>query len=139
MKSLNLKSLLLAMTAALFVFSSCKKNNEDVPPPAAPTIEGTWVGKYGSGNNTPATYYSFTISKDGTMTVTDDANKPTKSAGTWKLEGETFIGQYQHLAGNLLLKYNVVAKYKATEKRMDGSWGLGTTDADDGTFFLDKQ
>ena len=134
----SLQSIAALFLTASILFTSCKKDKDQVPPPAN-TIEGTWVGKVGSGNNTPASYYSFIISKDGTMKVTDDSNNPNKGTGTWTMDGDTFKGQYQNQFGNLILKYNVVAKFKAAEKRMDGSWGTGTTDADDGTFFLDKQ
>lgn len=141
MKALNAKTFFLSALAAVLLFSSCSKDNDavDAPaPPPPPTIEGTWVGKKGSAHLPPGTYYNFVINKDGTMTATDDPNIPNKSAGTWTLEGETFKGKYQHLIGNILLKYVVVAKYKAAEKRMDGNWGIGT-DADAGAFYLDKQ
>lgn len=136
MKSLNLKSLFLALTVALFVFSSCKKDKDATPAP--PTIEGTWVGKYGAGNNPPSNYFSFIISNDGTMKVkSDDPNKEYNGTGTWTISGETFTAVYQY-AGQIW-KWNVAAKVNIAAGTMDGSYGDGETTADNGTYTMTRQ
>jgi hypothetical protein len=136
MKSLNLKSLFLAMTAALLVFSSCKKDKDDAPAPA-PTIEGTWVGKYGPGNNVPTNYFSFIINKDGTMKVKSDGNTEYTGTGTWKLTGDTFTAVYQYSGQNM--KWNVAAKTNIAAGTMEGSYGDGEVVADNGTYTMTRQ
>lgn len=137
MKVLNVKSLFLTMATALFLFSSCKKSKDDAPAPQ-PTIEGTWVGKYGPGNNALANYFSFIINKDGTMKVkSDDPNKEYTGTGTWKMTGDTFTGVYQYAGQNM--KWNVAAKTNIAAGTMDGSYGDGEITADNGTYSMNRQ
>ena len=55
--------LLLAAVSMMMIFSSCKK--DEVDPPVYP-VEGLWVGKYGSGTDTPNSGFSrWSSSKPG--------------------------------------------------------------------------
>ena len=136
MKSLNLKSLFLALAVVLFTFSSCKKDKNEVPP--TPTIEGTWAGKYGAGNSVPSIFFSFVINKDGTLKVkSDDPNKEFNGTGTWKMNGEIFTGVYQYTGQNM--KWNVAAKVNIAAGTMEGSYGDGETIADNGSYSMTRQ
>ncbi|MEJ7625374.1 MAG: hypothetical protein WKF35_00810 [Ferruginibacter sp.] len=136
MKTFNVKTFFLTVITSLFLFSSCKKNNEEILV-AQPTIEGTWAGKYGAGNNVPDNYFSFIINKDGTLKVKTDASKEPNGTGTWKMDGGTFTAIYQYTG--LAIKYNVAAKTDIAKGTMDGSYGIGEVSADDGTYFMTRQ
>jgi len=137
MKKLNVRSLFFIAALALFTFSSCKKNKEDIAPPAL-TAAGVWTGLYGSGNNVPASYFSFIINDNGTMQVkSGDVNNPALGIGTWKITDGIFTGVYYY---NLdpSFKYNVSAKIDLVKNTMEGSWGIGETVADKGTFTMTR-
>ncbi|RYY44475.1 MAG: hypothetical protein EOO06_18060 [Chitinophagaceae bacterium] len=131
MKALNLKSLIGLFMLTVVVFTSCKK---DDPAPKDP-IEGSWIGKYGSGNNPPAELFSFYIYGKGTWQVRDENKKPIGS-GTWKIEDGVFYGVYTYDGGDT---YNVAAKYDAVAHTMSGSWGEGESGTGDGEFYLNKE
>jgi len=134
MKSLNLKQILGILFMAAIAFTACSKK-DSIPAPQ-PTIEGSWLGKYGNGNNAPVTFYSFNLLKGGVLEVRAQDNT-VKGSGTWELNGEIFTAKYQYNVG--FAKYNMAAKYDANAKTLTGSWVSGDTVADDGEFFLNKQ
>lgn len=137
MKTLNLRSLFFIAAMALFTFSSCKKNKDEITP-AAPTAAGVWAGKYGVGNDVPVSYFSFIINDNGTMQVkSGEVNNPSLGTGTWKITDGIFTGVYFY-NGYPSDKYNVSAKINLVNNTMEGSWGSGETDADDGTFTMTR-
>ena len=135
MKSLNLKSFAVILFVALCTFVSCSKKKDDVPP--APTMAGKWVGKWGNGNETPNTYFSFTINANGTLTV-EEGNPLDFGTGTWTLEGDTFKAVYEY-NDNPGEKLNVAAKVNQARTEIEGEWGVGAVNQGDGTFFMVKQ
>ncbi|MBC7850332.1 MAG: hypothetical protein H7Y31_11380 [Chitinophagaceae bacterium] len=137
MKSLSLTIMAIAVLFAATTFVSCKKETTPaVIPPVANTIEGSWKGKYGTGNEAPDEYFAFTIAKNGELSVfSGNENAPTSAKGTWTLEDNVLKGKYKY--GNLFIEYTFAAKYDAEAKTLNGSWGIG--DKESGTFSLDKK
>ena len=131
MKTSKLKSIFTFLLFAAVVFTSCKK---DDPSPQDPIV-GSWIGKYGSGNSEPSTFYSFNIMANGSWQVRLE-DKTTIGSGTWKLEDGTFYGVYTYELGGT---YNVAGKYDAGAGTITGSWGEGETGTGDGEFFLNKE
>jgi hypothetical protein len=138
MKSLNIKTLITVCLMATTTLISCKKDEKIEPQQPAPvvkTIEGSWIGKYGSGNSEPNTFFAFNIKADGVLEIKNEDNEVT-GTGTWKLEEGTFTGTYKYTG--LFIKYNVAAKYESEAGTLTGSWGLGD-DTGSGEFYLNKQ
>lgn len=133
MKTLSLKAILLVLFFTAFATTSCKKDKVQAPQPV---IEGSWLGKYGSGNNTPNTFYSFNILPNGVLQIKAPNNGIT-GTGTWKLDGVNFKGVYTYSNSNET--YNLAAKFDENAKTITGSWGEGDVSAGDGEFYLNKQ
>ncbi|HEU4471436.1 MAG TPA: hypothetical protein VFR58_10145 [Flavisolibacter sp.] len=134
MKTLNLKSTVLFLLASSLFFVSCKKDKDE---PAPATIDGTWEGKYGSGNDEPTAFFGFVIKNDGTFLVSDEQGSPASGTGTWTMTGNTFKGTYSYTAFPII-KYSVEASFNAAEGKLQGSWGIGAT-PDDGSFVMTKK
>ena len=132
MKTSQLQSFFAFLLLAAVAFTSCKK---DDPAPQDPII-GSWIGKYGTGNSTPLTFYSFNILPNGILQVRD-FNKAVIGTGKWKLEEQTFYGVYTYQDGGDT--YNLAAKYEVADGTIIGSWGEGETDAGAGEFYLNKE
>ncbi len=129
MKTSQLKTIFAMLVMAAFIFTSCKKDN---PSPKHP-IAGNWVGKYGSGNETPSTFFKIQILDNGTLKIKNEENVVTGS-GTWELNELNFTAVYSYEPGNHL---NLAAKY--SEATLSGSWGFGVANPADGDFFLEKE
>jgi hypothetical protein len=132
MKTLNLKSFLAILCIAAISFAACSKKKDDVAPPAP--MEGTWIGKWGFGNDAPTEYFSFIISGDGTMIVKEGSEEtPNLGKGTWTLNENTFTAVYAYdIMPNAT--NNIAAKLNDTQTEISGSWGDG-----EGTFIMTKQ
>lgn len=134
MKTVNLKSFVIVLFAALCTLASCSKKKDDVSP--APTMEGKWVGKWGFGNN-PTTYFSFTINSNGTLIV-EEGNPIDPGTGTWTLNGDTFKAIYSY-NDSPSDKLNVAAKVNPARTEIEGEWGSGEVNQGGGTFYMVKQ
>ncbi len=140
MKSFNIKPALVVIALGTATLVSCKKENPVVPEQPAPvvkTIEGSWTGKYGGGNNTPDSYFAFNIKPEGLLEVKNEQGAIT-GTGSWELtDEETFEATYSY-TNNLIVTYSLTAKYNKEAGTINGSWspniGLGG-----GDFYLNKQ
>lgn len=121
------KFLIVALLASAAIFSSCKKNSDNVNHHP---LEGQWIGTYGFGNDVPAVYYSFDIKSDGTI---DELNQygNSKGGGTWSLNGNSFAATYQWKAP-MNTVYSVVGTYDAAQGKITGTWGYGTNTTNGG-------
>jgi hypothetical protein len=138
MKALNIKTLIAVCLMATTTMISCKKDDKIEPQQPAPvvkTIEGSWIGKYGSGNSEPDEFFAFNIKPNGVLEVKNENNVVTGS-GTWKLEDGVFTGTYKY--EGFAVKYNVASKYDEEAGTLTGSWGIGN-DTGSGEFYLNKQ
>ena len=107
MKTINFRTMIIAAIASLLFFSACKKDNPAPPAPAAKTIAGEWEGKYGTGVNTPVSYWNFKVNKDGTINLKTKADGPYNGNGTWTLTDNVFRATYKY--GNLGTKQFITA------------------------------
>jgi hypothetical protein len=139
MKSFKIKPALVVIALGTATLVSCKKEKTVVPEqqvPAAKTIEGSWAGKYGSGNKEPNVYFAFNIKPQGVLEVKNEQGEITGS-GTWKLTDEDIFEASYSYTQNLVVIYSLTAKYDKEAETLNGSWapsiGLGG-----GDFFLNK-
>ena len=135
MKKNHLTSMYAVFLMAVVIFSSCKKEEVKVGPNAVEPITGSWVGKYGIGNASPSTLYSFYILPAGTLHIRD-FSKAVVGKGTWKLAGGIFYGVYTYELGGV---YHLTGKYNENNSTITGSWGKGESGTADGDFFLTEE
>lgn len=113
---------------------ACSKSTDK---PASATIEGVWVGKYGTGDNKPSAFYSFNIKANGVIEELD-VNGTVKGQGTWELENNILMATYQYLppANN---KFSVLGAFNAAQGKILGNWGYGESVTDGGTWEMTKK
>lgn len=140
MKSFKIKSALIVIALGTATLVSCKKEKTVAPEQQVPlvkTTEGSWIGKYGSGNNTPDNYFAFNIKPGGVLEVKNEQGEITGN-GTWELADENLFQASYSYTQNQIVVYNITAKYNKEAGTLNGSWspsiGLGG-----GDFFLNKQ
>jgi|GEM_PF-4378480 len=84
MKTFTHFFIIAGILTSLFLTSSCRKDQDNTPPPPAP-VTGTWKGSVvGNGNPTPI---RFDILDNGTVTVLAQS---AQFSGTWKLTANNF-------------------------------------------------
>eukprot|EP01035_Chromulina_nebulosa_P058173 gene58173-79673_t len=113
------KNLFLFLLASL-VLISCKKDTNTLTSPH--TIAGIYEGKFGTGNNTPASFYSFNIKPNGILEEISNTGE-VLGTGIWTISGSTFQGSYDYdePSNN---SYSVKATYNASAKNLtNGTWG----------------
>jgi hypothetical protein len=101
-------------------------------------FKGYWIGKYGNGLAVPTNDYVMALEEIGKFTV--GAN-PTiygssPAIGTYTLSGNIFKGTYTYLSGG---QYSCKGTYNAITRRINGTWGVGASYTNGGTFYLDMQ
>lgn len=148
MKSLKIKQVLtICLLAATATLMSCSKDNDPAPqqqnpppppppPPVVKTIEGTWIGKYGSGNNEPNKFFGCNIKPNGAFEIINKDNVVTAN-GTWTLEDNNFKATYTYNEG-IAIPFFLSAKYDEDAEKISGDWGEDEN-VGSGTFYFDKQ
>ena len=101
-------------------------------------FKGYWIGKYGNGLAAPTNDYVMALEEDGIFTV--GANPTIYSSspaiGTYTLSGNIFKGTYTYLSGG---QYSCKGTYDAVTRRINGTWGVGSSYTNGGTFYLEMQ
>jgi hypothetical protein len=132
-----MKSIGIAILSLLFVpvlFTACKKETTQT---TTKTIEGTWKGKYGFGNETPTVFFSFNIKPGGVIEELNSSGA-SKGSGTWTQTNSTFTAHYQWKAP-LNTIFSVTAFYDKDNGKLDGFWGYGNEDDNGGEWTMTKQ
>jgi hypothetical protein len=101
-------------------------------------FKGYWVGKYGNGAAVPTNDYTMVLEEDGKFTV---AANPTiyggsLASGTYTLSGNIFKGTYTYLSGG---QYSCKGTYDPITRKINGTWGVGLSYSNGGTFYLDMR
>jgi hypothetical protein len=129
-----LRNAFVALTMLLAV--ACSKSS-DKPSPATNSIEGIWVGKYGTGNNNPSSFFSFSIKANGVIEEVDSEGQ-VKGKGTWKLENKILSATYTWLAPSNT-KFSVLGAFNAAQGKILGNWGYGASATDGGLWEMTKK
>lgn len=127
--------LMIAAFSLSLLFASCKK--DEVVPPVYP-IQGLWVGKYGSGTNTPTSGYSMVVEAGGKVTVADGDNitSSSKATGTWVLTGNVFTATYTYTGGGNT--FSIKADWSNDGTMKNGTYGAGANNTGGGTWFMNR-
>jgi len=132
-----MKLLRIAFVAVAMVFAvACSKNTDDKPS-STTTIEGIWVGKYGTGSNNPSTFFSFNIKAGGVIEELAE-NGTVKGTGTWKLENNILSATYTW-APPANTKFSVLGAFDAAKGEIVGDWGYGTSPTNGGLWDMTKK
>jgi hypothetical protein len=131
-----MKFLRIAFVAVMMVAAvACSKSSDK--PSVSTNIEGVWVGKYGTGNNNPSSFFSFNI-KAGGVIEEIDVNGQVKGTGTWKVENKILSASYTWLTPGAT-KFSVLGAFDAAKGQILGNWGYGSSVTDGGLWEMTKK
>jgi hypothetical protein len=119
---------------ALFIstaFIACKKDHDDVKPSFS--IEGSWVGKIGSGANAPSGQYALNIKAGGVIQRIGN-NGSVSASGTWQLAGNNFTATYNYSNGTVV---NITGTVDKTINKLTATWT--NSGGEEGTLYANKQ
>ena len=133
MKKVKLAILALAMTTG---FVACNKDSDDEV--ISSPVEGTYVGKYGFGNDAPDLDFIFKVSPGGVFEEISASTGNAKGQGTWSVNGNTLTATYTMLFSPFS-KYSVSGTYDPATKKMTGTWGYDNNPSDGGMMDMAKQ
>ena len=131
-----MKFLKFAIIALLLptVFLACKKESATTEPGP---VEGTFIGKYGFGNEVPDKNYSLNLKGNGTIQELGQSSGNPTGEGTWKLNGNNFTASYKMLNAPFS-DYFIVAVFNPASGTLSGTWGYETGGSDGGKFTVIK-
>lgn len=132
MKKVKMAILALAIATG---FVACNKDSDDVTPSP---VEGTYVGKYGFGNDTPDLDFIFKVSPGGIFQEISASTGNVKGQGTWSVNGNTLTATYTMLFSPYN-KYSVSGTYDPATQKMTGTWGYDNNVTDGGKMEMAKQ
>jgi hypothetical protein len=135
MKSLQFAIVTLFLS---LVFIGCKKSNDGPTNINSNTITGVWVGKFGTGDNQPSSFFSFNIKEGGILEELNVSGEKI-GQGTWKLENKIFTAVYSYYAPPAGNKFSVMAAFNANTGKLLGNWGYNNSVTDGGQWEMDKK
>lgn len=120
----------------LFLLTSCKKDKAQVNI-SATEVAGVYIGKYGTGNNNPSSFYGFNLSANGNMQEINSGGEVI-GTGTWTINGTTFRATY-HYTFPATAFFVATGMYDPSTKKITGTWGYGNSDSDGGKWHMTKK
>lgn len=132
-----MKTLKFACIALFFSLTviSCKKDS-DVIKTNDSFLHGIWAGKFGTGNNTPSSFFGFNIKANGSIEELDPSGKAI-GTGSWKYENNIFTASWQYEAPSTA-KFSAVATYNTSIQKLLGNWGYNTSTTNGGSWEMSK-
>ena len=133
-----MKKVKMALIALVFAtgFVACNKDSDDDVINAP--VEGTYVGKYGFGNDNPDLDFKFKVSPGGIFQEISTTTGNVKGQGTWSVNGNTLTATYTMLFSPYS-KYSVSGTFDAATKKMTGTWGYDNNTSDGGKMDMLQQ
>lgn len=119
----------LVVILATVAFTACKK--DDIRPSFS--IEGSWVGKIGTGSASPSGQYALNIKADGTLERIS-SNGAVSATGAWNMQDNTFTGIYFYSSGTVVDVNGTVDK---SNNKLTASWK--NNGGEEGTLYVIKQ
>lgn len=115
-----------------FLLLSCSKSKDETTPPPY-VVEGIYLGKIGSGIQTPTGHFSIKLKSGGLMDRINEVGSVT-ATGTWQLSGNTFTAHYESSSG---VKVDLTGILNSAQKRIQGNWS--STNGNSGTYNVTKE
>lgn len=132
-----MKKIKIAIIAFVLALASVSCSKSSDSPAAAPaTIEGVWVGKFGTDNNKPSSYFSLNFKAGGVLEEITQSGE-VKGKGTWKLDNNILYGSYNYVAppNN---KYSIIGAFDSKKGQILGNWGYGNSSTNGGLWEMIK-
>jgi hypothetical protein len=124
-----------AFLLSFLLFASCKKDKAAIELSKA-EIAGVYAGKYGTGDNTPASFYSFQVKEDGTMHELNSSGQII-GTGAWTITGTSFRASYHYTFPSTSF-FVASGTYDPATKKLTGTWGYGSNDSNGGKWHMTK-
>ena len=137
MKQMNFKTMLIALLAAVVLFSSCKKDNPVLPEPIPVSLTGEWEGSFTNGDKPETSYFNYKVNKDGTFNTKTVKNGAYTGNGTWTQTGDVFKATYSYSEAGI--KYFISAKINAVGDNMKGTYSSALEDNIKGNVVMIKK
>jgi len=134
MKFLQAVSVLLF---AAFTFAACSKSN-NTPPVTNNSVQGAWVGKFGTDNNAPSVFFSYNFKAGGVLEELTD-NGQIKGTGTWKLDNNILSGYTINVLAPVGNKYSMIGAFNAAQGKILGNWGYGSSATNGGLWEMSRK
>lgn len=130
---MKMMKIFFAVLLLAAIFTACKK---DATKPVA-TIEGTWVGKFGTGENAPSSFYSFNIKADGTIQEVNAAGEVV-GEGTWELDNKILYATYSYFTPSTKV-YSILGAFDKNQGKLLGNWGYNESATNGGLWEMTKK
>jgi len=132
----SIKIVIVAFVLALVSVSCSKSSDSPAAAPVPATIEGAWVGKFGTDNSKPSVYYSLNFKAGGILEEITQSGE-VKGKGTWKLDNNIIYGSYNYVAppNN---KYSIIGAFDSKKGQILGNWGYGSSSTNGGLWEMTK-
>jgi hypothetical protein len=125
---------LAVLVIAIALFAWKKDSPNSTPYTLHPQLNGTWYGKYQSGNDSTQKIFVIVLKEKGKMDVYEgDTSSGDKARVTFMIDGSKLYGNFQYIQDGPVT--NIEATLNATNDIMSGAWYCGD---DGGTFAADK-
>ena len=115
---------------------ACSKNNSK--PSVNGSMEGVWAGKFGTGNNSPSSFFSYNFKAGGVLEELTD-NGQVKGTGVWKLENNILSGYTVNEMAPVGNKYSMLGAFNAAQGKILGNWGYGNSSTDGGLWEMSRK
>jgi hypothetical protein len=101
--------------------------------PTLNTVNGTWSGTSGTGQNAAPKFYSFKLNTDGTMQLVD-AGGNIIAKGNYTFSNGQLSGTYAYNSNNS--PFSFAATLSGTQ--LNGTWGSGNNTSGGGKWLMNK-
>ena len=130
----SIKIAIVAFVLALVSVSCSKSSNSPAAAPA--TVDGVWVGKFGTDNSKPTVFFSLNFKPGGVLEEITETGE-IKGKGTWKLDNNIIYGSYNYVAppNN---KYSIIGAFDSKKGQILGNWGYGSSSTNGGLWEMTK-
>ena len=128
----------LALLLAAFIFTACSKSDSQPTPPTSQSVQGVWVGKFGTDNNNPSAFFSYNFKAGGVLEELTD-NGQVKGTGTWKLDNNILTGYTINVLAPVGNKYSMIGTFNASQGKILGNWGYGSSATNGGLWEMSRK
>ena len=134
------KSLLffIPVLLALFLISSCSKDDPATPANTSPVATWNGTGQYGTGAGNPQYAFTLTFKTNGSVDIVGNNSTAVDNAtGTWQIVQDSVRATYTYLSSSAI--YTLSGKINTTTNVMVGTIGLASSTTGVGLFSVTKQ